>query len=305
MRAANRLFLAGLVVGLAAWTTGCAPSGGGGGAPPAPKPTTPEETPAVETEPGTPTEPAGTSAAPASGGWGTLKGRFVFGGEAPAQIKLDVTKDVEFCTKMHPLDETLVVNPSNGGIGNVVISLYVSRRGPQPEIHESFAEVVQQPKSLDNLWCRFEPHVVVAYTNQELVIGNKDEVGHNTKGDLFENPAFNETIGAGQSITRTFAKAERQPVSVTCSIHPWMKGYLVVSDHPYVAVTDADGNFEIPNVPTGRWTFQVWHEKVGNVESVNVGGADTKWDKGRVDLDVNEGDNDLGEIKVDAASIGG
>ena len=53
------------------------------------------------------------------------------------------------------------------------------------------------------------------------------------------------------------------PFSYSCSIHPWMKGYVGTFAHPYFAVTDADGNFEIKNAPAGDWRLLVWQEKVG------------------------------------------
>ena len=35
------------------------------------------------------------------------------------------------------------------------------------------------------------------------------------------------------------------PVSVSCSIHPWMKARVFCFAHPYFAITDENGNFEI------------------------------------------------------------
>jgi plastocyanin len=304
MKNVKSWFVVGVLATVGLWTAGCDSSGGGGGSSkPAPKPSAgpSDDTPAVDADPGTPAPEAGSSTAPAAGGWGTLKGRFVFDGTAPEPQKLSINKDTEFCSKMPPVDETVVVNAENGGLKNVVLWLYLKRGADEPAIHESYAAELAQPKEMDNLWCRFEPHVGMVRTGQELKIGNKDEVGHNTKADLQANNPFNQTIGVGQDITMTFDKAERLPAAVSCSIHPWMKGYLVVTDTPYAAVTDADGNFEIANLPTGRWTFQVWHEMPGNVATINLKGADVNLDKGRLEFDINEGDNDLGEIKVAAA----
>ena len=59
---------------------------------------------------------------------------------------------------------------------------------------------------------------------------------------------------------------ERLPGLVDCNIHPWMKGYLLVRDNPYMAVTGNDGSFLIANLPAGEWEFQAWHERSGFVD---------------------------------------
>jgi hypothetical protein len=47
-------------------------------------------------------------------------------------------------------------------------------------------------------------------------------------------------------------KAEKRPAAAVCSIHPWMKGYVLITDHPFAAVTKDDGSFEITGVPAGK-----------------------------------------------------
>jgi len=39
-----------------------------------------------------------------------------------------------------------------------------------------------------------------------------------------------------------------------------MSGYVVVVPTPYFAVTDKDGNFEIKNIPAGKYTLKTWSE---------------------------------------------
>jgi len=50
---------------------------------------------------------------------------------------------------------------------------------------------------------------------------------------------------------------------VKCNIHPWMHGYIAVFKHPFFAVTDQEGHFEIKNVPAGNYTIKAWQEKLG------------------------------------------
>ena len=57
--------------------------------------------------------------------------------------------------------------------------------------------------------------------------------------------------------------ADRLPIKIECNIHPWMNGWVRVFDHPYFAVTDADGNFELKNAPAGNYRLMVWHGQGG------------------------------------------
>jgi len=262
-------------------------------------PTTPEE-PAAEEQPA-PAEPAAAeSAADASGDWGTLKGRIVYGGTPPEAVKAKITKDEAFCGQFGVLDEELLVG-ADGSLINAVVSLYPGRGDDAPAVHPSYAETAEAKVPLNNKGCRFEPHICLLRTTQTLLIGNKDEVGHNTKVDTFSNDPINPIIPAGGQTEARFSEAERVPIPVSCSIHPWMKGYLVIRDHPYTAVTNEKGEFEIKNLPVGKWTFHFWQEKSGNLSDVTVGGKQTEWSRGRVELEIKPGVNDLGEIKVNPA----
>jgi len=232
--------------------------------------------------------------------WGDLTGRFVFDGTASKPAPLSITKDQEVCGKHALVDESLLVNASGSGLANVVIYLFVDRGGQQPPIHESHAEAAKSSVALSNKDCRYEPHVALLQTSQELVIGNRDTVGHNTKVDTFANPPINPIIPAGAELKQKFSQEERLPARVSCSIHPWMNAWLVVRNNPYFAVSNEDGKFVIQNVPAGEWTFQVWHEKAGYVTSVKKNGAATQWSKGRFTTTIKPGANDLGELSVPA-----
>jgi plastocyanin len=255
----------------------------------------------LEVEPGDATttdgEPAAGDSSSAVEGWGDLTMRFVYDGDPPAPQQVNITSDVEFCSKHPPMDESLVVNPDDKGIANVVVFLYVGRDDPLPTPHSSYEETANDVVELDNQSCRFQPHIRTVRTSQTLRINNKDEVGHNTKADLSQG-AFNDTIAKGESIDKQLSTAERIPVRVSCNIHPWMKGFLVVKDHPYVAVSDANGRIHMRNIPSGPWTFQVWHEAAGYVSTVMIDGQSTEWRRGRFDRDIQVGENDLGEVVV-------
>lgn len=230
--------------------------------------------------------------------WGTLTGQFVYDGDAPTAKKLTITKDQQFCGKFDLTNEEVVVNPDNNGLANVVLYVYVARGKKAPKPHPSYADTAAAKVSLDNMNCRFEPRVITLRTTQTLLVGNKDSVGHNTKVDAIKNIPKNPIIPANGSTEMKFPKEERLPTLVSCSIHPWMSGRILIKESPYMAVTDKDGKFTIENLPVGKHTFQVWHEACGYVADVNLDGKKTKWSKGRFDIAVNDGDNDMGQIKV-------
>ena len=230
--------------------------------------------------------------------WGNFHGRFIYDGLAPARRKLTVTKDTHQCTKHHPLDDSLIVNGENGGLANVVVCLYLKRGSDTPPVHPSYEETAHDKVTLDNEFCRFEPHVALLRTSQTLRIRNRDAVGHNTKIDMYANPSINPIIPAGGSLDQQFTAPERGPARVSCSIHPWMSGFIVVTDHPYIATTAEDGTFEIKNLPTGEWTFQAWHEKPRYIQKVTLNGKETNWKRGRFTITIEPGENDLGEINV-------
>ncbi|HEY6564398.1 MAG TPA: hypothetical protein VIY86_07860 [Pirellulaceae bacterium] len=238
--------------------------------------------------------------------WGNLSGTFVYDGALPNPTPIRIDKDVEVCGKHKLVDESLTVNSGNKGIANVVIYLSLDRGADEPAVHESYQSTANDEVTIDNEGCRFEPHIVLLRTTQTLVIGNKDPVGHNTKVDTLKNVAINPIVPANASIKQKFPDAERLPSRVSCSIHTWMGGWVLIKDDPYFAITDADGHFEIPNVPVGKWTFQVWHEANGGtyLKEVSRGGKGEKWKKGKVDVDVKAGDNDLGTITVPASLFG-
>lgn len=220
--------------------------------------------------------------------WGTLTGKFTYGGAAPTPTKLTITKDVEVCGK-HPLvDESLLVG-EDGGVANVVI--YV--RDAKVDVHPDYEATANDEVVLDNKNCRFDPHVLPIRLTQTLVLANDDPVGHNSNVQPLGDAGANPLIAAGGKATHKFNRKQSLPVPVTCNIHPWMKAYVLPRDNPYTAVSAEDGTFTIENLPAGKeLEFQVWHETAGYV-------ATPEWARGRFKLKIKPGDNDLGTIKLD------
>lgn len=235
-------------------------------------------------------------------GWATLKGRFTYDGAAPRPKPINVDKDQAVCTKKPLVDESLVVGSDNG-LSNVV--LFVRDAGV--DVHPDLATPPKEPAILDNNGCRFEPHIAMVRTGQSLQVKNSDPVSHNTKADLQNNAAFNDSIPPGKPLEKKLTEGEAGPMPVSCTMHQWMKGYVLVQPHPYMAVSAKDGTFEIKNVPAGvPLEFQLWHEaaKPGDHSLVLDAGELKTEGKGRfkVTLEPNEV-RDLKEIKVPADKL--
>ncbi|MEX0820058.1 MAG: methylamine utilization protein [Pirellulaceae bacterium] len=228
--------------------------------------------------------------------WGDLKVTFIYDGAAPAPTAINVNKDPQFCGQFPLVDESLVVNKENGGIANVIAYLY-TRSGPKPAVHPDYAETAEDKVVLDNEKCRFEPHVVLLQTTQTLVLKNTDSVGHNTNYSTFTNPPQNILIPSGGQVEQKLTQPERLPAKVACNIHPWMSSWLVVQDTPYSGVSNKDGELVIKNLPVGKWTFQFWQEAGGYVAKVKQDGKATEWTRGRLEVTIKPGMNDLGEVK--------
>lgn len=230
--------------------------------------------------------------------WGTIKGRFIVKGAVPEPAKIKPDKDPAVCAK-HPLvDESVVVGKS-GELANV----FVYSREKKLDVHPDYQESAKESVELDNKLCRYNPHCAVVRTNQKLVLKNTDTIAHNVKGDPFKNGSFNFLIPPNEEVDKVFTLGETLPATVGCSIHPWMSGYVLIREDPYMTVSAADGTFEIKNVPVGEVEFQLWQEKAGYLDGAIVKGKAAK--KGRVKIKVTPGEIDLGDIVVDAKLLKG
>lgn len=227
--------------------------------------------------------------------WGHVRGQFVLKGDVPVPVTLDIERDAEVCGKVGLVDESLVVNKDNRGIRFVAIWLDSKTAVP---VHPDLKDI-SKPVTLDNKDCRFEPRMAALRTGQKLVLKNSDPVAHNAAVYLNRSSPFNEVISGTTPIERIVKNPETLPARVDCSIHAWMKAWLVVTEHPYVAFTDADGKFELKNVPVGTWRFRFWQERRGSLVQVIRNGMEEKLDKGAVSVEVRPGEySDLGTIEI-------
>jgi hypothetical protein len=223
---------------------------------------------------------ASESAADVTGrgeGWGTIKGQVVWGDDKPPKlVKITPDKDREECEKNGPLhDERLEVNQKNKGVKSCFVYLVSAKGGVKGfaediPVHPKLREVSKKPVELDQPCCQFIPHIVTLREGQTLLVKNSSEASHNVNiiGGT-KNPSINQILPKKTSFEMKGFKAYHIPIEVKCDIHSWMHGRIAVMKHPYFAVTDEDGNFEIKDAPAGEFRIVVWHEEVGWVLGEN------------------------------------
>jgi hypothetical protein len=204
-------------------------------------------------------------------GTGTLRGVVTFKGAAPKRRvivakgdpKIEKEEDRKVCAAEDLLSDELIVNESaDNGVANVCIylrNLPSGYKAPAPP---------EEPAVFDQKGCRFIPHVLFVRAKQKVLIKSGDPLVHNTHTNPVKNTGFNKAISPedreGQPLT--YDKGESVPVSVNCDYHKWMKGWHLVLDHPFGAITDENGKFEIKGLPPGKYEFVVWHESPGYLD---------------------------------------
>ena len=134
----------------------------------------------------------------------------------------------------------------------------------------------KEPIVIDQRKMAFLPHVVAVQQGTTVEFLNSDPVGHNVYWpSISGNKKLAHNLG-------TWPRGEKKPfqfndvgvASLLCNVHPEMSGYVVVSPTPYFAVTDKDGNFEIKNIPAGKYTLKTWSEDgKPTTQAVDVSGA--------------------------------
>jgi hypothetical protein len=229
---------------------------------------------------------------------GTIKGRVVYDGTPPVMpdIKaMAASGDKAQChagDADHPYrhkEQTWIVGKDHG-VANTLVFLEAPG-GKFFAMDEAEAKKFDHKDAvIDQPYCVFEPHVVAAFaayrdkdnklheTGAKLLVKNSGQISHNTKSDGDgKRDAFNKPANPDSTDTIKLEYSPKRILDIACDKHNWMSAKLVTLDHPFFAVTDKDGNFEIKNVPTGvDLTLKTWHEDAADVkENVNVKSGET------------------------------
>ena len=205
---------------------------------------------------------------------GTLKGHVKYDGKAPKKKKLRMDAD-PVCGSSHS-SPVLSENFKMAGDGSMAEALVYLKNVKYS------GGVPSEPAVLDQKGCIYVPHVFGMVAGQELLIKNSDATLHNIHSMPKVNKEFNFAMPkVVKEKKATFSKSEPDHFYIKCDVHPWMKTWVLVSDHPYFAVTDAKGNFSIDGIPAGTYEVVCWQEKFGKrtlTAEVTIGEGDTTKD---------------------------
>lgn len=181
---------------------------------------------------------------------GTIIGHVKFVGTPPKLEPIKVPKDANICGNTIPA-EALVVSANGRGVKYAVAYLEGITKGKKIE-RKKITDLNQEK-------CIFKPHVFILIKGTDLAIKNSDSILHNANLDINGRLLFNFAQPLqNQVITKRVRKIGHGVV--TCDSHPHMRGYFLVFDHPYHAISDEDGNFTMDNIPPGKYNLKLWHE---------------------------------------------
>jgi plastocyanin len=198
----------------------------------------------------------------------TVTGHVTFSGKAPAPEPITMASDPR-CMNVGAATEHTLVGPK----GELLNTFVYVKDG----LGDLKFPVPTTPVVLDQKGCQYRPHVFGVQVGQSVEILNSDPTLHN----IHAWPMTNQEFNVGQALQglhnqHTFSTREVM-VPFRCDVHKWMNAFVGVLDHPFFAVSGADGAFVLKGLPPGTYTIEAWHEKLGTQTlSVTVGAKETK-----------------------------
>jgi polysaccharide lyase family 4-like protein len=193
---------------------------------------------------------------------GTIKGVAIWKGAVPKIPLLAVKADLDTCGETAP-SPVLKVDPKTRGLQNVLVYLEQVEKGKAPEdkywLHMGKDNSGKEPGTE---LCQFKEHILAFVRTQQVAIINFDPILHNPHFFTDKHGSiFNVAMPTpNKEVDKTLLRAHGVGLAYQCDVHVHMNGYAAGFDHPYFAITDAEGKFEISGVPPGIYTLVAWHE---------------------------------------------
>ena len=183
-----------------------------------------------------------------------LRGTIRFEGPRPKRAPVHMDESSRKLHQSQPRDESVLIGKF-GGLANVFVYI---KNPPAGEY-----KLPTNPAILDQKGSIFIPRVQAVRVGQQLMMKNGDPFIHNVRSLSRKNRQFNIAQPQGSpDREKTFDQAEG-PITLKCDFHRWMEAHLWVMDHPFYAVTNSEGEFEILDLPPGDYEVSAWHEKLG------------------------------------------
>ena len=192
-----------------------------------------------------------------AGPLGTVRGSVRLKGDAPKPATDAITQDQKVCGDSVPLPRIAL------GGGNGVQNTFVFLEGV-PDAAGRRPVAPKEPFLIDQKGCQYVPHSLIVPVGSKVEISNSDPILHNVHGTQSGEGVFNYAQSK-QGLRQEIDMGKTMPgiITLTCEAgHPWMNAFVYVAKDPFVALTDANGDFVIKDVPPGTYTLKMWHEGV-------------------------------------------
>ena len=200
---------------------------------------------------------------------GNVTGRVAFAGPAPKPAVVRMESDPNCVQPGGTATDEAVLVGEGGGLQNTFV--YV-----KDGLGDLRFPIPSNTIVLDQKGCQYTPHVLGVQVGQSIDVLNSDPTLHN----VHAVPTSNQEFNTGQPLPgmkhqHRFSTREVM-VPFKCDVHPWMRAYVGVLDHPYFAVTGPDGSFDLKGLPPGTYTIEAWHETLGTqTQTVTIAAKET------------------------------
>ena len=189
---------------------------------------------------------------------GTVKGQAVWKGSIPKLPPLKVFADLDSCGT-HVPSPALRIDPATNGIHEVLVYLERVERGKSA----ATAYPLRMGKSASHPTgraCQFERHMIPFVRTAEVALINFEPILHNPHLFSEKQSLFNIAMpAANREIATTLGRARGVGLRLQCDVHVHMNAWAAALEHPYFAVTDEQGKFEIAGIPPGSYTLVARH----------------------------------------------
>jgi len=173
-------------------------------------------------------------------------------GSVRGRVSIDIPITARRPTSTYSRSVPTVALAPESELRHVVI--YV-KDAPKTAVAPMRAEIRQRNEN-------FVPRVVAVTVGSTVDFPNDDPIYHNvfslSRTKTFDLGRFPK----GKSRGETFDKPG--VVKVFCQIHSHMSATVLVFDHPWFAIPDEQGNFDLSGVPPGMHEITAWHERLGD-----------------------------------------
>jgi hypothetical protein len=191
---------------------------------------------------------------------GTIKGIVKTDSSQKFSPVITTQKDQDVCGESHP---NPAMPSASGAVPGCVIGI---------ESISSGKDFSKREFTLDQKGCNFQPHIQIVNLRSPVIVSNSDKVLHNYHIYYNGESVMNEAQPEGAPPREALIK-EKGLHRISCDVHPWMRGFIWMADHPYYTISDASGAFTISDVPPGKYKLVLWRDNWNMDEVKNASGV--------------------------------